>query len=61
MKGVLLECWSTGVLGERRGQGEMIKGWSGGVLEMKKNKNRGYQKLRFWNDAINYYNDTEIS
>jgi len=39
----------------------MIKGWSGGVMEMKKNKNRGYQKLRFWNDAINYYNDTEIS
>ena len=22
---------------------------------MKRNKNRGYQKLRVWNDAINYY------
>gem|GEM_PF-5945102 len=30
-------------------------------MEMKKNKNRGYQKLRIWNDAIDYYNDTEIS
>jgi four helix bundle protein len=25
---------------------------------MKKNKNRGYQKLRVWNDAIKYYDDT---
>jgi four helix bundle protein len=25
---------------------------------MKKNKNRGYQKLRVWHDAIEYYNDT---
>ena len=25
------------------------------VMETKKNKNRGYQKLRVWNDAINYY------
>jgi len=32
--------------------------WSNGVLEMKKNKNRGYQKLRVWNDAIDYYNET---
>ena len=22
---------------------------------MRKNKNRGYQKLRVWNDAIDYY------
>ncbi len=27
---------------------------------MKKNKNRGYQKLRVWNDAIDYYNETYI-
>jgi len=26
--------------------------------EMKKNKNRGYQKLRVWHDAIEYYNNT---
>jgi four helix bundle protein len=25
---------------------------------MKKNKNRGYQKLRVWNDAIEYYRQT---
>jgi len=25
---------------------------------MKKNKNRGYQKLRVWNDAIDYYKNT---
>jgi four helix bundle protein len=25
---------------------------------MKKNKNRGYQKLRVWNDAIDYYVQT---
>jgi four helix bundle protein len=25
---------------------------------MRKNKNRGYQKLRVWNDAIDYYNQT---
>ena len=25
---------------------------------MKKNKNRGYQKLRVWQDAIEYYNNT---
>ena len=29
-------------------------------MEMKKNKNRGYQKLRVWNDAIDYYSDTYI-
>jgi four helix bundle protein len=38
-----MECWSTGVMEQRK---------------MKKNKNRGYQKLRVWNDAIDYYNDT---
>jgi four helix bundle protein len=27
--------------------------WSNGL--MRKNKNRGYQKLIVWNDAINYY------
>ena len=25
---------------------------------MKKNKNRGYQQLRVWNDAIEYYQET---
>jgi len=30
--------------------------WSIGV--MRKNKNRGYQKLRVWNDAIEYYGRT---
>jgi four helix bundle protein len=25
---------------------------------MKRNKNRGYQKLRVWNDAIEYYKET---
>ena len=25
---------------------------------MQKNKNRGYQKLRVWNDAIDYYSQT---
>ena len=38
-----MECWSTGVMEQRK---------------KKKNKNRGYQKLRVWNDAIDYYNDT---
>ena len=35
--------------------------WSVGVVEywnMRKNKNRGYQKLRVWNDAIDYYVQT---
>jgi len=27
---------------------------------MKKNRNRGYQKLRVWNDAIEYYHSTYI-
>ena len=26
--------------------------------EMRKNRNRGYQKLRVWNDAIEYYTQT---
>ncbi len=26
---------------------------------MRKNKNRGYQKLRVWNDAIQYYAMTQ--
>jgi hypothetical protein len=25
---------------------------------MKRNKNRGYQKLRVWNDALEYYKKT---
>ena len=27
-------------------------------MEMRRNKNRGYQKLRVWNDAIEYYSQT---
>jgi four helix bundle protein len=27
-------------------------------MEMRKNKNRGYKKLRVWNDAIDYYAKT---
>ena len=38
-----LECWSS----------EVVECWSVGV--MRKNRNRGYQKLRVWNDAIHYY------
>jgi four helix bundle protein len=40
--------------------------WSIGVLEywsngrMRKNTNRGYQKLRVWNDAIDYYQQTVV-
>jgi len=30
-----------------------LESWSSGV--MRKNRNRGYQKLNVWNDAINYY------
>ena len=40
---------------------DIVKGRSVGVLEywnMRKNKNRGYQKLRVWNDAITYYAKT---
>ena len=33
--------------------------WSDGVGGgMKRNKNRGYQKLRVWNDAVEYYKQT---
>ena len=28
------------------------------MLELRKNRNRGYQKLRVWNDAIDYYVQT---
>jgi len=45
--GGVLEYWSVGVL----------EYWSGGGM-MRKNKNRGYQKLRVWNDAIEYYLET---
>lgn len=29
-----------------------------GYIRMRKNRNRGYQKLRVWNDAIEYYQQT---
>ncbi len=45
------EYWSNGVL----------DWWSGGVMGgMRRNKNRGYQKLRVWNDAIEYYQQTVV-
>ena len=28
------------------------------MVEVRKNKNRGYQQLRVWNDAIDYYAET---
>ena len=31
---------------------------SNGVMGMKRNKNRGYQKLRVWDDAVEYYKQT---
>jgi len=36
----------------------VLEWWSNGVMGMRKNKNRGYQKLRVWNDAIEYYQQT---
>lgn len=30
-----------------------------GVMEVRKNKNRGYQKLTVWSDAIEYYSMTQ--
>jgi four helix bundle protein len=29
--------------------------WSIGEMEVRKNRNRGYQKLTVWSDAIEYY------
>jgi four helix bundle protein len=28
------------------------------VVEVRRNKNRGYQQLRVWNDAVDYYTET---
>jgi len=38
----VVDCWSNGELS-----------WSNGL--MRKNRNRGYQKLIVWKDVINYY------
>jgi four helix bundle protein len=35
-----------------------VEGWSGGERGARRNKNRGYQKLRVWNDAVEYYKQT---
>ena len=43
---------SCALVGVDAGIGAM-EYWSNGV--MRRNKNRGYQKLRVWNDAIDYY------
>ena len=42
-----MECWSSGVMetGTRNGLG----------VGMLKNKNRGYQQLRVWQDAVRFY------
>ena len=36
---------------------EGVECWSDGE-QMRKNKNRGYQKPRVWNDAVDYYVET---
>ena len=36
----------------------VMENWSDGVMATRKNKNRGYQRLRVWNDAIEYYVQT---
>jgi four helix bundle protein len=46
------EYWSDGALGNE-GNGVM-EWWSNGVMVFK-NKNRGYQQLRVWQDAIEFY------
>jgi four helix bundle protein len=49
--GGVMEYWSTGVL-------ECWSGaWRMGRME-RKNKNRGYQRLRVWQDAITLYVET---
>lgn len=35
-----------------------MEGWSGGELGARRNRNRGYQKLRAWNDTVEYYKQT---
>src|SRR5262245_33521920 len=44
-----MECWSNGVM----------EYWSDEVMNSPyKNKNRGYQQLRVWDDSIEYYGET---
>ena len=45
----MVECWSIGVAGYRKG------GVLGVMGVKRKNKNRGYQRLRVWQDAIKLY------
>jgi len=40
-----MKSWSNGMMEWR----------SNGVMEVRKNKNRGYQKMTVWSDAIEYY------
>lgn len=35
-----------------------MENWSKGLVYTRRNKNREYQKLRVWNDAIEYYKET---
>lgn len=37
-----------------------MEGWKDGIMgeSIRKNKNRGYRKLRVWNDAIDFYVQT---
>ena len=45
-----MEWWRAGFWGDGT---DGMEYWSYGLV--RKNKNRGYQKLVVWNDAINYY------
>ena len=45
-----MECWSNGKLEYDR--------FVLGVCKVRRNKNRGYQKLRVWIDAVEYYVQT---
>jgi four helix bundle protein len=51
----VVECWSAGVL--ERWSGGAVERWSD-VMVYRKNKNRGYQQLRVWQDAITLYVET---
>jgi four helix bundle protein len=57
MNGVM-EYWSGGVM-EYGGHGAWNAGeWRNGIMEGHyKNRNRGYQQLRVWQDAIEFYAD----
>ena len=53
-----MEWWSGGVV--EWWSGGVVEWWSGGVMGSwpETNKNRGYQQLRVWQDAITLYVET---